>query len=89
VKIGEKGSLVKQEGKTHTIAPIPVKCIDTTGAGDLYAAGFLYGFAGDRGPEISGKIGSLLAGKVIEEPGAKIRDAVWVDIRNMINTIVT
>ncbi len=86
VKIGEKGSLVKQDGKTHTIAPIPVKCIDTTGAGDLYAAGFLYGFLGDRGPEISGKTGSLLAGKVIEEPGAKIREEVWVDIRNTISS---
>jgi sugar/nucleoside kinase (ribokinase family) len=86
VKIGEKGSLVKQEGKTHTIASIPVKCIDTTGAGDLYASGFLYGFAEDRGPEISGRIGALLAGKVIEEPGAKIRDAVWADIRNTISS---
>jgi sugar/nucleoside kinase (ribokinase family) len=90
VKIGEKGSLVKEEGKTHTIASIPVKCIDTTGAGDLYASGFLYGFAGDRGPETSGKIGALLAGKVIEEPGAKIRDEVWTDIRNTIkNTLST
>jgi sugar/nucleoside kinase (ribokinase family) len=85
VKIGEKGSLVKQEGKTWTIAPVPVKCLDTTGAGDLYASGFLYGFAGEHGPEISGKIGSLLAGKVIQEPGAKIREEVWEEIRNIIN----
>jgi sugar/nucleoside kinase (ribokinase family) len=81
VKIGDRGSLIRRGWKTYEVAPVPVKCLDTTGAGDLYAAGFLYGFAALLGPEKCGEAGSLLAGKVIEVPGAKISDATWEFIR--------
>jgi sugar/nucleoside kinase (ribokinase family) len=77
VKVGSKGSLIYHKGSYYTVNSIPVKCMDTTGAGDLYAAGFLYGFLNQYHPEVCGKIGSLLAGKVIEEAGAKISDASW------------
>jgi sugar/nucleoside kinase (ribokinase family) len=56
---------------------IPVKSIDTTGAGDLYAAGFLFGLANDFTIEKCGSLGALLAGKVIEHLGAKIADESW------------
>lgn len=56
---------------------IPVKCVDTTGAGDLYAAGYLYGMAREMSPGECGKLGALLAGKVIEEAGAKISGSSW------------
>jgi sugar/nucleoside kinase (ribokinase family) len=84
VKIGEHGSLIHQSGKTYKVAPVKVNCLDTTGAGDLYAAGFLYGLAANMEPEKCGKIGSLLAGKVIEEPGAKISPVSWDFIRKNI-----
>jgi sugar/nucleoside kinase (ribokinase family) len=60
---------------------------DTTGAGDLYAAGFLYGLMNDKGLEYSGKLGALLAGTVIQEIGAKIPDEKWETIQQTINTL--
>jgi len=77
VKIGEKGSLISHHGKKYEVGVIPVKCLDTTGAGDLYAAGYLYGMANELPPQECGRLGALLAGKVIEEAGAKICDASW------------
>jgi sugar/nucleoside kinase (ribokinase family) len=82
VKIGSKGSLIYHQGQFFSTGAIPVQCIDTTGAGDLYAAGYLYGYLQGLSPEQCGKIGSVLAGKVIEEPGAKIRAAEWDKIRD-------
>jgi sugar/nucleoside kinase (ribokinase family) len=77
VKTGDKGSLISHLGKKYEVGVIPVKCIDTTGAGDLYAAGYLYGMACEMSPLECGKLGALLAGKVIEEAGAKISPASW------------
>ncbi len=71
VKIGEKGSLISHLGKKYEVGVIPVKCLDTTGAGDLYASGYLYGMASEMSPQECGKLGALLAGKVIEEAGCK------------------
>ncbi len=81
VKTGSKGSLVFHKGKKFEVRAISANCIDTTGAGDLYAAGYIYGFINDMDPAISGRIGSLLAGKVIEEAGAKICQASWEFIK--------
>lgn len=77
VKIGDKGSLISHLGKKYEVGVIPVKCLDTTGAGDLYAAGYLYGMAREMSPQECGRLGALLAGKVIEEAGAKICAASW------------
>jgi len=69
------------------VESLPVKCKDTTGAGDLYASGFLYGYANDLTLEKCGVIGALLAGNVIEILGAKISDLKWQDIRNQVAAI--
>lgn len=88
VKIGEKGSLVKYNGEVCKIGVIEAKSIDTTGAGDLYAAGFLYGLAEGFSIDKCGRIGSLLAGKVIEIIGAKMNDVTWKFIHERVNEIV-
>ncbi len=80
VKIGKKGSFIKKQGKTYTIAPIDAKAIDTTGAGDLYAAGFLYAFAQGLDMPTAGKIASLLAGNVIQVLGAQMSNERWQKI---------
>jgi sugar/nucleoside kinase (ribokinase family) len=77
VKTGAKGSLIFHDGKNYSADAIKVKCLDTTGAGDLYAAGYIYGFVNGMSPDQCGRIGSLLAGKVIEEAGAKISENSW------------
>ena len=45
--------------------------VDTTGAGDLYAAGFLFGVARDLGLEAAGRLGSLAAAEIISHVGAR------------------
>ncbi|MBE0640217.1 MAG: adenosine kinase [Bacteroidales bacterium] len=84
VKIGEKGSLIHSGEKTHQIGVIKANSIDTTGAGDLYAAGFLYGMANQLSLETCGRVGALLAGKVIEVMGAKMSQQSWDEIRHAV-----
>jgi sugar/nucleoside kinase (ribokinase family) len=77
VKTGDQGSLVSMGGKISRIKAMEAKSVDTTGAGDLYAAGFLYGYLSGLGAEQCGKIGSLLGGKVIEIIGTRIPRKRW------------
>jgi sugar/nucleoside kinase (ribokinase family) len=68
----EKGSVIVSKGETIQIAAEPVrKVVDTTGAGDLYAAGFLYGLARGRDLETAGKLGSFAAAEIISYIGAR------------------
>ena len=68
----EKGSVILSGGRTIEVAAAPVaKVVDTTGAGDLYAAGFLYGVAIGRDLETAGRLGSLAAAEVISHVGAR------------------
>lgn len=77
VKIGSKGSLISQNGQSCKADPISAKPIDTTGAGDLYAAGFLYGLINNYSMSDCGRAASLLSGNVIEVLGAKMDDERW------------
>jgi sugar/nucleoside kinase (ribokinase family) len=68
----EKGSVILSSGKAIEIAAAPVdEVVDTTGAGDLYAAGFLFGVARDMPLETAGKLGSLAAAEIISHLGAR------------------
>ena len=84
VKIGSKGSLIKSKNRTWKIGIIDLPCIDTTGAGDLYASGFLYGIEKGYPLDKCGNLGALLAGRVIAETGPKIPKERWKEIRRMI-----
>ena len=88
VKMGKDGSLIKSRNEKVQIKPRLSNCIDTTGAGDLYAAGFIFGFANNYSLEICGKIGSLVSGNVVEILGAKMSDEVWEMIHAEIKKIV-
>ncbi len=84
VKIGKDGSFIKENGKTDIVKGIEANCIDTTGAGDLYASGFLYGMAQELPLNTCGKIGSIVAGNVVEVVGAKMEEARWDAIKSEI-----
>ncbi|MEI7502187.1 MAG: adenosine kinase, partial [Paludibacter sp.] len=88
VKVGKDGSHIKSGNDIFQIKPRQANCIDTTGAGDLYAAGFLYGLACDYSLEICGQIGSLVSGNVVEVLGAKMTEEVWVGIHGEIEKII-
>ncbi len=87
VKLGSKGSLIKQRGKVYEVGVIPATAIDTTGAGDLYAAGFLYGLSENLTLDKCGQIGALLSGRVIEGIGAKLSDDQWKEILPQVEEI--
>jgi sugar/nucleoside kinase (ribokinase family) len=59
VKIGKEGSYIQSGDEYVNVKPILANCIDTTGAGDLYAAGFLYGLACEYSLELCGKLARL------------------------------
>ena len=88
VKIGKDGSLIQNGEKIYRVPAGQVNCIDTTGAGDLYAAGFLYGALNDLQLSLCGEIGSVLAGKVIEVIGAKIPDIAWPEIKDSVKNLI-
>lgn len=88
IKTGEKGSLIKRGDEIIRIGSLPVRCIDTTGAGDLYAAGFLYGYANDLSLEKCGLISALMAGRVIETIGARIELSRWPSLRKEVSSII-
>ncbi|MDR1347289.1 MAG: adenosine kinase [Prevotellaceae bacterium] len=85
VKIGAAGSYVKQGNELYKIRPVSAKAIDATGAGDLYASGFLYGMAKKLPVEICGEIGSLCAGNIVEVVGTKLNDERWNNIKRSLN----
>ena len=63
------------------IDPIPAKVIDTTGAGDLWAAGFMAGLVKGESLERCAKMGATLAANIIEVLGAKMDEARWEKIQ--------
>lgn len=84
VKIGRKGSMIKRGDEIVSVDVEQIDPVDTTGAGDLYAAGFLYGVVNNLSFAKSGQIGSLLASTVIQKIGAKIDDQNWKHIKSKI-----
>jgi sugar/nucleoside kinase (ribokinase family) len=88
VKVGKEGSFIKSGEEQVQIKPRLANAIDTTGAGDLYAAGFLFGLANNYSLEVCGKIGSLVSGNVVEVLGAKMTEEVWAAIHVEIEKIV-
>jgi sugar/nucleoside kinase (ribokinase family) len=84
VKTGNKGSLIKQNNEIVEVGIIQVDPVDTTGAGDLYASGFLYGHANGLSLRRCGELGTLLAGNVIEFIGAKMSRERWKIIKEQL-----
>lgn len=84
IKLGAEGSFcVCKEGMVR-VGVRPSKAIDTTGAGDLYAAGFIFGHMKGLSAETCGQMGAILAGRVIELIGAKMDESHWENLRREI-----
>jgi len=71
IKDGKHGSWVAKGEERYNIPVNPVKAVDSTGAGDTYAAGFLYGLCSGYDIEKSGRFASWLASKIVEVKGAQ------------------
>ncbi len=77
IKLGSKGALIGNKGDQFKIAPISVDVVDTTGAGDMFAAGFLYGITGNLPLPVAGYYGALLSTDVIKHYGATLSDDIY------------
>jgi sugar/nucleoside kinase (ribokinase family) len=70
VKRGDKGCYVTDGAESHYVEPFKVKCVDTTGAGDAFNAGYLYGFIKGKNLKESCRLGNYIASCCIQKPGA-------------------
>ncbi|MGA3051195.1 MAG: adenosine kinase [Chitinispirillaceae bacterium] len=83
IKLGSRGSLIASNGdRFHIDAITGDAAVDTTGAGDLWASGFLYGLLNGYPLEKCGEIGSLCGYEVCKGIGASIPEEGWQRIRN-------
>ena len=90
VKIGTKGALIKHKGEViHIGIMAAAKRVDTTGAGDFYAAGFMYGLCEGLSLRQCGTIGAITAGKVIEVVGPTLGEETWGEIEALVNRVKT
>ncbi len=85
LKIGHRGSLVACQGQVLAIDPMGSgEALDTTGAGDLWASGFLFGMVNGYSFEKSGQLASACGYEVCQVVGAKIPDDGWARIMNLL-----
>jgi sugar/nucleoside kinase (ribokinase family) len=76
VKLGSKGSLIKSGDKIVKVDAVKTEVVNTNGAGDMYAAGFLYGLTSGRSIDLSGKIASYAASLAVASAGARVESKI-------------
>lgn len=82
VKMGKDGAWIARGAELHRIAPVKAeRVVDTTGAGDSWAAGFLYGHLRGASLPAAGAIGSILGCETVQHLGAAIPDVHWPRVR--------
>ncbi|MCO4769990.1 MAG: adenosine kinase [Deltaproteobacteria bacterium] len=74
VKLGKRGSLIRHQGDVYPVEARPVPAVDTTGAGDAYAGGFLYGLTRGWPIQACGRLASAVAAMTVGQVGGVIRD---------------
>jgi sugar/nucleoside kinase (ribokinase family) len=85
VKTGKDGAWLQSGLEKVQVSGLEANCIDTTGAGDLFASGFLYGYTKGYPLKKSGEIGNRLAAAVIEVTGPKISPHLWENIHRFLS----
>ncbi|MFC1793754.1 adenosine kinase [Planctomycetota bacterium] len=81
---GEHGSMVSFNNEITNIPPHKVSAVDTTGAGDAYAAGLLYGITQGHTIEESGKIASVFSAEVVTQLGPHHSGIIHPDLKNLL-----
>ena len=89
VKVGKEGSMVQRGDEYYFIEPWPAKPVDATGAGDTYAAGFLYAHSLGLPLRACGEVGSIIAAKVVEVIGTKIDIPRWREAKLEIRELIS
>ena len=81
---GKHGSIVTFNGEVVKITPKDICPLDTTGAGDAYAAGLLYGITNDRTIAESGEIASLFSATVVTQIGPQCNDDIPAELKDLL-----
>ena len=87
VKVGAKGAYIQRGDEVVTIPPMKADVIDTTGAGDVWASGFLAGLVKGYDLQKCGMMGAIVAKNIIEVIGAKMDADRWSKIHEAIATL--
>jgi len=88
VKIGKDGAWVARGQELHRIAPVQVaQVIDTTGAGDAWAGGFLYGYLSGYALPAAGALGSALGAECVQHLGPAIPELHWPRLRALADSL--
>jgi ribokinase len=83
VKLGKEGCYVTDGNEQHTIEAYKVKAVDTTGAGDAFCAGFLYGLIKQKDLYECGQIGNFVASRCVQRMGARTGLPHLADLKNL------
>ncbi len=83
VPVGEEGAYVAKKGIVEHVPTVPKVIVDSTGAGDLFASGFLHGYLKGVPLNVAASWGHLTGGAVIEVIGAEIPDEMWTRIKDV------
>ena len=89
ITLGKDGAWLAQGDEVHRVTPVVVTdAIDTNGAGDAWAAGFLSAWLRDQPLTVCGKVASLLGAQTVRHMGPVIPDAVWPAIAAQVKTLL-
>lgn len=80
--MSERGAKVQWQGTQVSAASFPVKAVDDTGAGDMFAGGFLYGITHGMSAQDSGRLACYLAGRVVSQLGPRLKE----DVRTVVES---
>ena len=87
VKVGARGAYIAQKDTVMKIEPVLAnKVVDTTGAGDLWAAGFLHGWSNKIELAQAARIGSILGAAIVQVQGSVLPPATWDDTMRKIQS---
>ncbi|HCN06318.1 MAG TPA: adenosine kinase [Lentisphaeria bacterium] len=84
LKLGADGARIQADGDVTIVSAQPAVAVDTTGAGDLWAAGFLYGCMQGMDASEAGRCGAVTGSEVVQVLGAVLGDEVWQQIQSTI-----
>jgi sugar/nucleoside kinase (ribokinase family) len=84
ITLGAKGALVWDGEQTHHIDPVPVKAIDSNGAGDMFAGAFLYAITHGHDFAAAGKLASAAAARLVTEFGPRLSADVHQEMRQTV-----
>lgn len=86
---GKEGCLVGQKGQVFSSAGYPTEIVDSTGAGDLFASGFLHGILQGFSLDKCAKLGNRLGSAIVEVTGAELPREKWKVVKEFINVCLS